>query len=146
MTCRRYDHPWIEPEPDWQARALAAEARIKELEGERDAARAGWRGAQVDRSVVNQAREHMERATARAEIAESQLSALQDSVRLKDEALRPFATMARLLDSGWFRGDKADGAPFRSGCAWRDRETGQSRTLTIGDFRRARQALGGGDG
>lgn len=109
---------------DWQTRALAAEARIKELEGE---ATAQARIAAFQKE--------------RAEIAESQLSALQDSVRLKDEALGPWSEIAEAYEGevkvvgGWTRKVADD-------------ET-VTLTTTVGvlrQCRRASQALGGGDG
>lgn len=55
------------------------------------------------------------------------------------KALEPFAKMARLIDR--YYAEAPDNTPFRSGGAWQDSETGEPRTITIGDFRLARSAL-----
>jgi hypothetical protein len=56
------------------------------------------------------------------------------------EALKPFAKAGQVIDSPFgpalFR---EDDMAFQSGCAWS--ENGERRTITWGDFRRARAAL-----
>lgn len=68
------------------------------------------------------------------------LSPDQPSARERrlEEALRPFATVGALIDRYFI--DRPDDGVFQSGAGWNDAE-GKSRTLTLGDFRRARQAL-----
>lgn len=66
----------------------------------------------------------------------SRLTASEARVKALEGALEPFAKVAHMIDSDWYvTADKSDGATYHTGVAWR------GRTLTIGDFRRARAAL-----
>lgn len=54
------------------------------------------------------------------------------------EALEPFATAGRIIDGPFGPALFAeDDMAFQSGCAWS--ENGERRTITWGDFRRARR-------
>jgi len=66
-------------------------------------------------------------------------SAMAENARMR-EALKPFATVGRLLIRGWGPVGWKDDDPFRSGAAWRDNK-GHARTLTYADFTAARAAL-----
>ena len=55
------------------------------------------------------------------------------------EALKPFATVGRIIEGPLGPALFTDDAPFRDGCAWT--ENGQKKTLTWGSFRRARAIL-----
>lgn len=76
-----------------------------------------------------------------AEVSNAMFLQGQERLDAMQEALKPFATVARLID-GPFGPDAPtpDAGTFQSGCAWTDL-SGAKRTLTWGDFRRARQAL-----
>lgn len=56
------------------------------------------------------------------------------------EALKPFATVGRLIAAGWAGRDVRETDAFQSGMAWRSAE-GEAKTLTWGDFTRAAEAL-----
>ena len=59
--------------------------------------------------------------------------------RLRD-ALKPFATVGKIIDGPFGPALFAeDDQAFKSGCAWT--ENGETKTLTWGQFRRARTAL-----
>jgi len=78
---------------------------------------------------------------AAAEITRLQAenASLREQVEKAREALEPFAKVGKLIDGPFgpalFADD--DGA-FQSGCGWT--EDGEKKTLTWGDFRRARDA------
>lgn len=77
------------------------------------------------------------------EAYEAALTASEAEVERLKAALEPFKIVGDLIErqraSGTF--DREDEEPFNSGMAWT--KDGQKRTLTWGDFRRARAALTG---
>lgn len=66
--------------------------------------------------------------------------ALISELRAARKALEPFANVGRLIDGPFgpalFHDDEA---AFKSGCLWK--EDGETKTLSWGDFRRARDAI-----
>jgi hypothetical protein len=80
----------------------------------------------------------------RAEIAEimlesaARIEALQADLAKAREALEPFATVGKVIDGPFGPALFADDdQAFQSGCAWK--EDGETKTLTWGQFRRARE-------
>jgi len=104
------------------AKLAAAEARENELVG-----------------MLKDADESRVAQIHRAMSAEEENASLREQVEKAREALEPFAKVGKLIDGPFgpalFADD--DGA-FQSGCGWT--EDGEKKTLTWGDFRRARDA------
>lgn len=108
-----------------QAENARLSARVAELEGEAVAS--------VD--AINEAVTRLEATEAERDTANARL---QRAV----EALRPFATMAALVDRYQSRGVVCtlNDKPYQGGAAWQDKN-GNTRTVTYGDFRNARATL-----
>ena len=68
------------------------------------------------------------------------LTALQARVGELEGALKPFSTVAKVFDRHPHLSIQPDALPFRSGVAWRGAD-GETTTLTLGDFRKARALL-----
>ncbi len=104
---------------DAQARAEAAEAEVKRLQ------------AEIDRKSSMPGDYRYWEGRYRDEAAENE--------KLR-EALTPFGTVGAVIDGPFGPALFAENdMAFQSGCAWS--ENGERKTLTWGDFRRARTAL-----